>query len=111
MRATFAVVLLTTALTAGLAVAQSSEQQLVARGKSILTEKCSRCHQIGPTGRSPLGEAPPFRTLMQKYKPEQLEEALGEGLSSGHPLMPEFIFEPDEISAIIAYLETLRGRR
>jgi cytochrome c len=111
MRAILLAALITTAVTAGFAVAQSSDQRLVPEGKSILTEKCSRCHQIGPTGRSPLAEAPPFRTIMQKYKPEQLEEALGEGLSSGHPVMPEFVFEPDEISAIVAYLQTLRERR
>jgi cytochrome c len=48
---------------------------------------------------------------MQRYKPEQLEEALGEGLSSGHPAMPEFVFEPYEISAIVAYLGTLRQKQ
>jgi mono/diheme cytochrome c family protein len=92
-------------------VAAQTSEQLEAKGKSILADKCSRCHQIGPAGRSPLAEAPAFGTLMQRYKPEQLEEALGEGLSSGHPAMPEFVFEPDEISAIIAYLGTLRGKR
>jgi mono/diheme cytochrome c family protein len=111
MRTTFPAALLTTALATGLAVAQSAEQQLVAQGKSILTEKCSRCHQIGPSGRSPLGEAPPFRTLMGQYKAEHLEEALGEGLSSGHSVMPEFVFEPEQISAIVAYLGTLERKR
>ena len=99
------------ALAGGLAAAQPSDQQLAAQGKTILMENCSRCHQIELSGRSPLGEAPPFWVLMRRYKPEQLEEALGEGLSSGHPVMPEFVFEPDEISAIIAYLETLREKR
>jgi mono/diheme cytochrome c family protein len=48
---------------------------------------------------------------MQQYAPEDLEEALAEGLSSGHPAMPEFQFDPDEIAAIVAYLATLRATR
>ena len=110
MRGIIFAALLASFCVAGPVAAQTSAQ-LEAKGKSILADKCSRCHQIGPDGRSPLAEAPAFGTLMQRYKPEQLEEALGEGLSSGHPAMPEFVFEPDEISAIIAYLGTLRGKR
>jgi cytochrome c len=110
-REIFAAVLLASLPSAAPAAAQASEQQLAAQGKAILEDKCSRCHQIGTSGRSPLGEAPPFRMLMQRYKPEQLEEALGEGLSSGHPAMPEFVFEPYEISAIVAYLGTLRQKQ
>jgi mono/diheme cytochrome c family protein len=111
MRAALRVTLILSALATVTAVAQPSEQQLVGRGKAILTAKCSRCHQINPTGQSPLSIAPPFRTVMQQYAPEDLEEALAEGLSSGHPAMPEFEFDPDEIAAIVAYLATLRATR
>jgi cytochrome c len=90
---------------------QSAERQLVNRGKLLLTDKCSRCHQVAPTGKSPLAEAPTFRDVMRRYKPEQLEEALAEGLSTGHPDMPEFVFEPDDVAAIVAYLGTLRATR
>jgi mono/diheme cytochrome c family protein len=103
-------VLLATAFAAGSAFAQA-DQQLVAQGKSILDAKCARCHQTGEKGRSKLAAAPPFRDVMKRYRPEVLEEALGEGLTTGHPGMPEFVFEPDEISAILAYLETLRTKR
>jgi mono/diheme cytochrome c family protein len=93
------------------ALAQPTDQRLVAQGRTLLAEKCGRCHQIGASGSSPLAAAPPFRTVMQKYKPEALEGALGEGLATGHPAMPEFTFEPDEIAAILAYLGTLREKR
>jgi hypothetical protein len=33
-----------------------------------------------------------FRTLGKRYPIEALEEALGEGIISGHPDMPEFRF-------------------
>jgi mono/diheme cytochrome c family protein len=92
----------------GQASGQSSDSASVTAGKTLLSKHCSRCHQIEAKGLSPLPIAPPFRDLMQRYKPDDLEEALGEGLSSGHPTMPEFVFEPDEIAAIVAYFSTLR---
>jgi mono/diheme cytochrome c family protein len=42
------------------------------------------------------------------YPPESLAEALAEGIVSGHPDMPEFVFKPPEIEAIIAYLDSLK---
>lgn len=38
---------------------------------------------------------------------EDLAEALGEGVVTGHAEMPQFVFEPDQVGAIIAYLRTL----
>jgi len=46
----------------------------------------------------------------RNYPVSDLEEALAEGILSGHPAMPEFAFEPDEIDAIIAYLESLQPK-
>jgi mono/diheme cytochrome c family protein len=84
---------------------------LTARGQALLQSKCGYCHAIGQSGDSPHRGAPPFRMLMQRYPPQALEEALGEGLSTGHPDMPEFVFEPAEIAAILAYLNVLRSWR
>jgi mono/diheme cytochrome c family protein len=39
-----------------------------------------------------------------------LEEALAEGISTGHPDMPEFVADPDQIDAILAYIESLNGK-
>jgi cytochrome c len=78
------------------------------RGHSLLTAHCSRCHAIERTGTSPHRDAPPFRTLGQKYPVDWLGEALGEGLSTGHPDMPEFVFEPQEINAILTYLQSIQ---
>jgi mono/diheme cytochrome c family protein len=110
MQAAVRVMLLAAVMSALPAWAQS-EQQLIARGKSILSAKCGRCHQVNPTGRSPLAAAPTFSMVMQQYVPDDLEEALAEGLTTGHPAMPEFEFDPDEIAAILAYLGTLRQKR
>ncbi len=80
------------------------------RGKAILDANCSRCHATGAEGASPLAAAPPFRTLGARYPVSDLEEALAEGILTGHPEMPEFAFEPDEIDAIIAYLQSLQPK-
>src|SRR5262245_22249452 len=70
------------------------------RGEALLAKHCARCHAIGRGGESPHAAAPPFRTLSRKYPVENLSEALAQGISVGHPDMPEFVFEPDEIGAI-----------
>jgi cytochrome c len=79
-------------------------------GHDLLAAKCSPCHAIERTGASPNREAPPFRTLSRQYPIEGLAEALAEGLSVGHPDMPEFVFEPYDISAILAYLKSIQER-
>jgi cytochrome c len=80
------------------------------RGEALLTTNCAGCHAVGRSGVSPHPEAPPFRTLSRKFKIEGLAEALAEGISTGHPDMPEFIFEADEVGAIIQYLESIQQR-
>lgn len=80
----------------------------VAKGRALAEEKCARCHAIGPEGESTLPIAPAFRTLSERYPVEELEEALAEGIVSGHPAMPEFVFEPDDVAALIAYLKSVQ---
>jgi cytochrome c len=90
------------------AAAQDAES--VKRGQELLTTHCSRCHAVGRTDKSRDPEAPPFRILSHRYPIESLEEALGEGLVSGHPEMPEFTFEGPDVGAIIAYLKSIQER-
>jgi cytochrome c len=95
-----------------LCVASSARAQddaeLKQQGQALLATNCARCHAIASTGQSLHREAPPFRTLGQKYPIDWLAEALGEGLSTGHPDMPEFVFEPHEINAILTYLKSIQ---
>jgi cytochrome c len=83
---------------------------LLKRGEALLATNCARCHATGIAGRSPHPAAPPFRTLSRKYPIDGLQEALGEGLSVGHPDMPEFAFEADDVGAILAYLKSIQER-
>jgi mono/diheme cytochrome c family protein len=80
------------------------------RGRAIAQAKCARCHAIGVDGDSPLALAPPFRVLPQRYPVENLAEALAEGIYVGHPMMPEFKFDPPEIDALLAFMDGLAKR-
>jgi cytochrome c len=80
------------------------------RGEQLVQKDCARCHAVGRTGESPRKDAPAFRTLGQRYPIESLEEALAEGIMSGHPDMPEFEFDADDVGAIIAYLKSIQQR-
>jgi len=85
-------------------------ESAMARGEALLTAKCSRCHAVGRAGASPHAEAPAFRTLSQRYPVGDLGEALAEGLSVGHEDMPEFVFEPSEVGAVLDYLRSIQER-
>lgn len=87
--------------------AKQAESQ-AARGFDLLRSNCARCHAIDATSTSPNDKAPAFRDVVKKYDPDALEEALAEGIVTGHNNMPEFAFEPDDATAIIAYLDTLK---
>jgi cytochrome c len=78
------------------------------RVEALLAKECSRCHATTRTGESRHPQAPLFRSLAKRYPIESLEEALGEGIISGHPDMPEFKFEGDDVGAIIAYLKSIQ---
>jgi cytochrome c len=38
---------------------------------------------------------------------ESLEESLVGGIIAGHPAMPEFRFDPEQVGDVIAYLKSL----
>jgi cytochrome c len=84
-----------------------SREQLVARGHALLEANCSPCHGIGKNDASKHPEVLPFREVVKRYPPDNLAEALAEGISRGHPDMPEFVFQPPEIEAIVTNLGTL----
>jgi mono/diheme cytochrome c family protein len=100
----YIVVCLAVILSGQAAFAQSPSVQ---RGLNLARVNCARCHSIDKVTESPIKIAPPFRTLHLKYPVENLEEPLAEGLVTGHPTMPEFRFEPDQIKDFINFLKSL----
>ena len=90
---------------------QAAEKTLVNKGEVLVEQNCSRCHAIGKEGDSPHPQAPPLRTLSRKYPIEDLAESLAEGIVSGHPDMPVFVFNPHDVEAIIQYLQSIQIER
>jgi len=88
--------------------AAAEDMTTLHRGEALLAINCSRCHAIGSVGESRHPQAPLFRTLAKRYPVESLEEALGEGIISGHPDMPEFIFSGEDVGAIVIYLKSIQ---
>jgi mono/diheme cytochrome c family protein len=89
-------------LTPALAASPSEE-----RGKKFALNNCARCHSVDRVTQSPLKIAPPFRDLHKRYPIETLAESLAEGIQTGHPTMPEFRLDPDQIHDLLSYLKTL----
>ncbi|TXJ10886.1 MAG: cytochrome c [Afipia sp.] len=78
------------------------------RGRAFAQTNCSRCHSIDRHTPSPLAIAPPFRTLHKKYPLDTLAEAFAEGIDTGHPTMPMFTLEPDQINDLLSFLKSLK---
>ena len=79
----------------------------IARGRALVEANCAQCHAVGLTDDSRHPEAPPLRSLSERYPLDALEEAFVEGISTGHPDMPEFVATPEQIAAIIDYIASL----
>ena len=82
--------------------------QVVANGKELAKTKCGSCHSITLTGKSDNTEAPPFRDFADKGPLEALEETLAEGIVTGHSDMPEIVMSPEEITAFLEFLRSLK---
>ena len=76
-------------------------------GRHLVQQHCASCHAVSTKDISKHREAPAFRDVLKRYNASVLGEALAEGMLTGHPDMPEFIFAPSDAAAIIKYLNTL----
>ena len=82
----------------------------IGRGRQLALRNCGMCHATGESGDSPNTMAPPFRELHKRYPIDNLQEALAEGILTGHPAMPEYRFAPNEITDLIRYLKSIQSR-
>lgn len=94
-------------LMSGIAAVAAQMSPSEQRGKTFVHANCSRCHAIDKVSASPLKIAPPFRELHLRYAVEGLQEALVEGIVTGHANMPEFRLDPGQAADVIAYLKFL----
>lgn len=108
-----AVVLAAALVAPGVDAAQPtlSEPESIALGRSLAARNCGMCHALDRTGPSPNRQAPPFRSLGDRFDVELLGEGLATGILTKHPAMPEFRFEPYEVVAIVRYLRSVQDKQ
>lgn len=78
------------------------------RGFIFAKTNCVRCYAIDLFNPSPLKIASPFRDLQHRYKIESRAEAFAEGIYTGHPTMPAFQPDPDQINDLLAFMKSLK---
>ena len=89
-------------------------------GQRIAERNCGGCHAVA-SGASKLADAPPFRTLQDRYPPGGLDQILQEGMlrpsrmpeegsPPSHPRMPMADLDDDEVAQLKAYLRSLDHR-
>lgn len=98
-------------LALALSAAGASAAPSAHRGEMLVQRHCGGCHAVGREGESHEPAAPRFRELNRRYPPSELQEALAEGLLTGHPMMPEFRFPPDDVRSIILYLDSIQTKQ
>lgn len=84
-----------------------SEAELIQEGGELANTMCGGCHAVGDEGASPNPAAPPLRAAYAGADQTQFAQQMREGLPAGHPDMPRFVFTPDQIDALTAYLGDL----
>jgi len=86
---------------ANLAVAADEE-----KGRMIAERYCLMCHT--PTEESSEQVAPSLSSFIDKWPLSYLEEALAEGILTGHEnTMPVFTLSAEEVDDLLAYIEGL----
>jgi mono/diheme cytochrome c family protein len=73
-------------------------------GKRLAEARCVPCHQVGPTTRREVADAPPFETIARKFAPQP--EMLAFSLLNPHPRM-NVALTRREVEDIAAYINTL----
>jgi mono/diheme cytochrome c family protein len=104
----FAVFAIALSLSAG--QGSTDDKNLAAEGKALAQKHCARCHAVDKNDQSKLPKAPPFRSFAMKWPLESLEEALAEGIVTGHPDMPVFQFKPNQIAGLIEHLHEISDK-
>lgn len=88
---------------------QPSAPEVHVEGRAIAETLCASCHSIERIGFSPHPDAKPFRDFSENYPIRALAEAFAEGIMVGHPDMPVFQFEPEDIEPLLAYIQSLQS--
>lgn len=83
----------------------------VRRGRDFAFDNCRPCHVVGPDQHSAtrFSDAPSFPAVANM--PSMTPASLIVWLTNPHPTMPSLVLSPQEVSDVIAYIESLRVAR
>lgn len=98
----------------------AAEAPAVVSGRLVAQRFCGACHST-TAAPSALADAPPFRSLHERYGADGLQALLSEGMlapdrlqeeggPSGHPRMPTVTLTGGERRDLEAYLRSLEPR-
>jgi mono/diheme cytochrome c family protein len=80
-------------------------------GQALVEQHCAKCHAIGKTDTSPYPGAQPFRNLGQRWRRDQLGQALQAGIIAEHDRadvrVPPMKISAAEAEALLDYLDTI----
>jgi mono/diheme cytochrome c family protein len=82
----------------------------IAEGRFLADVHCAACHTFTARDQAKRSTAPPLYTLSQRYPISDLRAPLSQGIVVGHPEMPQFRFRPEDVDALIAYLDSIQVR-
>lgn len=106
---TLMVLLRALAMSAGSASADDAGQaQILEKGQTIAAANCTPCHAIGHIDPPPVrtNKLTSFRDLHKRFPVPMLIEAVKSGSIEGHDEMPAFDFAPEEMAALLAYIDS-----
>ena len=84
---------------------------LIEQGRQYAVIHCAACHAIGTHDASRRREAMAFRSLSRYYPVDELADSLADGIMTGDSDMPEWRLTPDEIAALLAYMQSIQPVR
>ena len=90
----------------GLQASAASAAGDAAAGKALAGRWCSSCHLVSPEQTTATTEAPPFATIAERHAGSI--NALAAFLADPHPPMPQMSLSRQEISDLLAYIDSLR---
>ena len=95
------------ALAAASCASKTDDAVIASPGQTLAQQWCAECHDIRPgASRSPNRRAPSFARLASE--PSIAEYTLRATLRTEHATMPQIMFTPAQLDAIVAYILSLK---
>ncbi len=92
-------------------IAYMRSVEIQGEGQALVEQRCAKCHAIGATDTSPYPGAQPFRNFGQRWRRDQLRQALLAGIIAEHDRsdirLPPMKLSDQEADALLDYLDTI----